>query len=151
MNSIPGGTNNQNGQFDFRNTSSGRTGLGIADMALGLFTNYAEIGERARTNWRALATDIFVQDSWRPTSDLTIEGGFRYALWQPWYSTTNNIANFDPRFYDKNERGGDQPRHGPHRLGPALQRHRPARRRFRRRGERPEGRERPGRSGALPR
>ena len=21
-------------------------------------------------------------------------------LWPPWYSTTNNIANFDPRFYD---------------------------------------------------
>ena len=100
VNSIPGGTNNQNGQFDFRNTSSGRTGLGIADMALGLFTNYAEIGERARTNWRALATDIFVQDSWRPNDKVTVEGGIRYALWPPWYSTTNNIANFDPRFYD---------------------------------------------------
>ena len=36
-------------------------------MALGLFTNYAEIGERAFTKWRALATDIFVQDSWKPT------------------------------------------------------------------------------------
>jgi hypothetical protein len=24
----------------------------------------------------------------------------RYVLWPPWYSTTNNIANFDPRFYD---------------------------------------------------
>ena len=100
VNSIPGGTNNQNGQFDFRDGGSGRTGIGIADMALGLFTNYAEIGQRARTNWRALATDIFVQDSWRPTDKLTIEGGFRYALWPPWYSTTNNIANFDPRFYD---------------------------------------------------
>jgi hypothetical protein len=30
---------------------------------------------------------------------VTVEGGFRYALWPPWYSTTNNIANFDPRFY----------------------------------------------------
>jgi hypothetical protein len=99
VNSIPGGTNNQNGQFDFRNTSSGRSGLGIADMALGLFTNYAEIGQRARTNWRALATDFFVQDSWRPSEKVTVEGGFRYAIWPPWYSTTNNIANFDPRFY----------------------------------------------------
>ena len=69
-------------------------------MALGVFTNYAEIGERARTNWRALATDIFVQDSWRPNEKVTVEGGFRYAIWPPWYSTTNNIANFDPRFYD---------------------------------------------------
>ena len=100
VNSIPGGTNNQNGQFDFRDGGSGRTSVGLANMALGLFTNYAEIGERARTNWRALAADFFVQDSWRPTDKLTIEGGVRYALWPPWYSTTNNIANFDPRFYD---------------------------------------------------
>jgi hypothetical protein len=97
---IPGGTNNQNGQFAFRNSGTARSGLGISDMALGLFTDYAELGQRAFTKWRSLATDFFLQDSWRPRADLTIEGGFRYALWPPWYSTTNNIANFDPRFYD---------------------------------------------------
>ena len=112
VNSIPGGTNNQNGQFDFRNASSGRSGVGIADMALGIFTNYAEIGERARTNWRALATDIFVQDSWRPNDKVTVEGGFRYAIWPPWYSTTNNIANFDPRFYDRNNQAVINPSTG---------------------------------------
>ena len=48
----------------------------------------------------SLATDLFIQDSWRPRSNLTIEGGLRYVIWPPWYSTTNNIANFDPRFYD---------------------------------------------------
>ena len=69
-------------------------------MALGLFTDYAELGQRAFTKWRSLATDIFVQDSWRPAANLTIEGGVRYVIWPPWYSTTNNIANFDPRFYD---------------------------------------------------
>lgn len=100
VNAIPGGTNNQNGQFAFRNSSTARTGLGIADMALGLYTDYAELGQRAFTKWRSLATDLFVQGSWKPRSDLTIEGGVRYALWPPWYSLTNNIANFDPRFYD---------------------------------------------------
>ena len=100
VNSIPGGTNNQNGQFDFRNSNAAGTGVGIGDMALGLFQNYAEIGQRAFTKWRALATDIFIQDSWKPSSKLTVEGGLRWALWPPWYSTTNNIANFDPRFYD---------------------------------------------------
>ena len=97
VNAIPGGTNNQNGQFEFRNSSSARSGIGISDMALGLFTNYAEIGQRAFTRWRALATDLFVQDSWRPSNNLTIEGGVRYVFWPPWYSTTNNIANFEPR------------------------------------------------------
>jgi hypothetical protein len=98
---IPGGTNNQNGQFQFSNSGSSRSGLGISDMALGLFTTYAEIGERAFTRWRSLATDLFIQDSWKPRSNLTIEGGVRYVLWPPWYSTTNNIANFEPQFYDK--------------------------------------------------
>ena len=43
-------------------------GLAIADAAMGLFQNYAEIGQRALTKWRALATDIYVQDSWRPAA-----------------------------------------------------------------------------------
>ncbi len=80
VHSIPGGTNNQNGQFEFRNGGANRTGVGIADLALGLFTNYAEIGERAFTKWRSLATDVFVQDSWKPTADLTVEGGVRWVL-----------------------------------------------------------------------
>ncbi|MPZ17431.1 MAG: TonB-dependent receptor [Luteitalea sp.] len=97
---IPGGTNNQNGRFEFRDDRASGTGLAISDMGLGLFTNYAELGERAFTKWRALATDFFIQDSWRPTSQLTIEGGMRWVVWPPWHSTTNNIANFDPRFFD---------------------------------------------------
>jgi hypothetical protein len=100
VNSIPGGTNNQNGQFDFQNSNPVGSGLSISDMALGLFNNYAELGQRAFTKWRSLGTDIFVQDSWKPSSNLTIEGGVRWAIWPPWYSTTNNIANFDPRFYN---------------------------------------------------
>ena len=68
---------------------------------MGLFTNYAELGQRNFTKWRSLATDLFVQDSWKPSSALTIEGGVRWVYWPPWYSTTNNIANFDPRFYDR--------------------------------------------------
>ncbi len=100
---IPGGTNNQNGRFEFldgRTASAGGTGVGVANAAMGLFSSYAELGERAFTKWRALATDIFFQDSWRPTGKLTLEGGFRWVFWPPWYSTTNNIANFDERFYD---------------------------------------------------
>ena len=53
------------------------TGLAIANVALGLFNNYAEIGERALTKWRSLATDIFLQDSWKPTSKLT------HRRWHP--------------------------------------------------------------------
>ena len=65
---IPGGTNNQNGRFEFLDNRAGGTGLAIANVALGLYSNYAELGQRALTKWRALATDFFVQDSWKPSS-----------------------------------------------------------------------------------
>ena len=46
-------------------TAGGGTGLAVANAAMGLFTNYGEIGNRSKTDWRALAIDAFVQDSWR--------------------------------------------------------------------------------------
>ena len=98
---IPGSTNNQNGRFEFLDNRAGGTGLAVANAAMGLFSNYAEIGQRAFTKWRALATDVFIQDSWKPASNLTIEGGIRWAFWPPWHSLTNNIANFEPQLYDK--------------------------------------------------
>ena len=101
---IPGSTNNQNGRFQFPNDTAGvnSTGVGIANAALGMFNSYAEIGQRALTKYRSLATDVFFQDSWRPTSKLTVEGGVRWSYWPPWYSTTNNMATFDPAAYNRN-------------------------------------------------
>ena len=98
----------------------------MSNIALGLFSNYAELGQRNFTAWRSLATDLFIQDSWKPTAKLTLEGGFRYAYWPPWQSTTNNIANFDPRFYDAANAGGHRSRHRPAGQRSALQRHRAA-------------------------
>ena len=100
VNSIPGGTNNQNGQFIF--TTARRRGQGLASRTW----HWASSPTTPRSasarspSGASLATDIFVQDSWKPTSNLTVEGGVRWAIWPPWYSKTNNIANFDPRFYD---------------------------------------------------
>jgi hypothetical protein len=102
VNATPGGTNNQNGAFTFTDTRAGGTGLSISNVALGLFSNYAELGQRNFTQWRSLATDAFIQDSWKPRTNLTIEGGVRWVYWPPWYSTTNNISSFMESFYDRN-------------------------------------------------
>src|SRR5690606_37129048 len=61
VSAIPGSTNNQNGRFEFLDNRAGGTGVGIANMALGLFSNYAELGQRNFTKWRSLATDLFIQ------------------------------------------------------------------------------------------
>jgi hypothetical protein len=100
VNAQPGDTNNQNGRFEFTDSRAGGTGLAVANAAMGLFTNYGEIGQRSLTKWRALAMDAFVQDSWKPTDKLTVEGGVRYVLWPPWYALLNNAAMFNPAFYD---------------------------------------------------
>src|SRR5207244_10822741 len=97
----PESTNNHHARCECRHNRSAGTGLAVANVAIGLFSNYAEIGQRAFTKWRSLATDLFVQDSWRPASNLTIEGGIRWVYWPPWHSTTNNIANFEPQFYNR--------------------------------------------------
>jgi hypothetical protein len=97
---LPGDTNNQNGRFEFRDDRQAGTGLAIANAAMGLFTNYAEIGQRSLTKWRALGLDLFVQDNWRASDDLTIDYGVRWSLWPPWHAQLNNAAMFDPEFYD---------------------------------------------------
>jgi hypothetical protein len=109
----PGDTNNQNGRFEFRDTSTpGGTNVAIANAAMGRFTNYGEIGTRSKTDWRALAIDAFVQDSWKARSDLTVEYGVRYAYWPPWHAQLNNIAMFDPRYYDPRVAAVIDPRTG---------------------------------------
>jgi hypothetical protein len=111
---IPGSTNNQNGRFQFTNDAAGAnsTGLGIANAALGMFNSYAEIGQRALTKYRSLSTDLFFQDSWRPTNKLTVEGGVRWSYWPPWYASNNAMATFDPAAYDTSNEAVINPANG---------------------------------------
>ncbi len=77
---VPGGASNQNGTFTF---TDGRTGLGatsgvgIANLALGLADSYTEIGPRALTIWRGAMFEEFAQDSWKVTSKLHVDYGIR--------------------------------------------------------------------------
>ena len=109
---LPGDTNNQNGRFEFNDGRTGGTGVAVANAAMGLFTNYGEIGQRSKTDWRALAVDAFVQDSWKARDNLTIEGGFRYVYWPPWHAKLNNAAMFNPEFYDPSRAVRVDPRTG---------------------------------------
>jgi len=97
---VPGGTNNQNGRFEFRNTQSGGTGLDIANAALGIFNSYAEIDNRSYTPYRGHMYEWFIQDGWKVNEKTRLELGLRHTIIQPYYSLWRNMVVFDQRFYD---------------------------------------------------
>ena len=94
---VPGGTNNQNGRFEFDNSGAG---VAIANVALGRFARYAELGTRAYTPYRAHMFEWFAQDSWKVKPNLRLEFGLRHSIIQPYYSLWRNMAVFDTKFYD---------------------------------------------------
>ena len=97
---VPGGTNNQNGRFEFTDARTGGSGLGIANAALGLFTTYAEIGVRSFTPYRGQMYEWFAQDGWKVTPKLRLEYGLRHSIIKPYYSLWRNLDVFDSTFYD---------------------------------------------------
>ncbi|MDX2149099.1 MAG: carboxypeptidase regulatory-like domain-containing protein [Bryobacteraceae bacterium] len=102
---VPGGTNNQNGRFVFNDVRPGGaagTGTGLANVAMGLFSTYAEIGPRSYTPYRGQMLEFFGQDSWRVNEKLKLELGFR-STWQTGYyqSLWGNMAYFDPAAYSQ--------------------------------------------------
>lgn len=98
---VPGGTNNQNGRFEFTNARPNATGLAISNAALGLFDRYAEIGTRAYTPYRSQMFEWFAQDSWKASDKLRIEMGLRWTYMTPYYySLWGNMAVFDPTRYN---------------------------------------------------
>jgi hypothetical protein len=99
----PGGGvgNNLNGTFEFAASASNTntTGSPLADALLGNFDDYSELGWRNQTPWRAHQVGFFGQDSWKITPRLTIQGGMRWDVFQPYDSKWNNFAMFQPFAY----------------------------------------------------
>jgi hypothetical protein len=103
VNGVPGGTNNQNGRFQFSDSRTGggaTSGVGVANAALGLFDTYAEIGQRAYTPFRGSMWEMYAQDSWKVTNHVTLEYGARYTINIPFSAMWRNMDTFDPAFYN---------------------------------------------------
>ncbi len=112
---VPGGSNNQNGRFVFDDTRAGAatTGLAIGNGAMGLFTTYAEIGQRSFTPYRSHMFDWFAQDSWKASPKLRLEVGVRHTLMTPYfYSLWGNMVFFDPKRYDPGKAVVQDPKTG---------------------------------------
>ncbi len=103
VNSTPGSTNNQNGQFAFQDGAQGgvpTSGAAVANAALGQFYSYGEIGQKSYTLFRTNSYEAFAQDSWRATAKLLLEYGVRYAVNPPFYASWGNQSVFDPRSWN---------------------------------------------------
>jgi predicted heme/steroid binding protein len=102
VSACPTCTNNQNGQFSFTDTRSNRPGTGnaMANVALGLFDSYSELGQRAYTIFRGSMYEAFAKDTWKASQKLTIDYGVRYSVIVPYKALWGNMIVFDPTIYD---------------------------------------------------
>ena len=99
-NTRPGTTNNQNGLFRFTDGRAGGSTVAVANMALGLFDTYGEIGTRSYTPFRGNMFEFFAQDQWRMNSKLVLEYGVRYSIMNPYHSLWGNQSFFSPKDYN---------------------------------------------------
>jgi Carboxypeptidase regulatory-like domain len=93
---------NLNGAFRFAASSSvnpATTGAPLADVFLGNFDDYQELGFRNRTPWSGNQYGLFAQDTWKATPRLTISGGLRWDYYAPYSSKYCNWSTFAPFFY----------------------------------------------------
>ena len=100
---MPGGSNNQNGTFTFTDARTGlgaTSGIGMANLALGLADSYTEIGPRALTIWRGLMLEEFAQDSWKVTAKLHLDYGVRVTTIQGFHALWGNADYFDGALYN---------------------------------------------------
>ncbi|MGH9585075.1 MAG: TonB-dependent receptor domain-containing protein, partial [Bryobacteraceae bacterium] len=101
VNTVPGGSSNQNGTFTFTDAGTGRTsGVGMANLAMGAADSYTEIGPRAFTIWRAPAFEEFAQDSWQITPKFHLNYGIRLTTIVPYKALWGNADYFDGNLYN---------------------------------------------------
>jgi hypothetical protein len=102
VSTVPGGANNQNGNFamsDARSGLGGTSGVALANLALGLADSYTEIGPKSYTVWRGQSYEFFAQDSWQVNARLHLDVGLRYTALTPYKAAWGNAAFFDPGSY----------------------------------------------------
>ncbi|HEV7645872.1 MAG TPA: TonB-dependent receptor [Pyrinomonadaceae bacterium] len=78
----------------------GSTGQAFGDALLGNFRTYSEFSADPTAHFRFQQYDAFVTDSWRITKRLSVEIGARFQFGTPFYTSENNLTNFDPALYD---------------------------------------------------
>jgi hypothetical protein len=101
-------SNETQGRFVF-NVGGGRTAFqnfltGNRDGLCGTPCTYAESEIDITNTLRFQRYEMFVQDTWRIRSNITLDYGVRYALYPQIIDKNNVLTNFVPGLYDVNRR-----------------------------------------------
>jgi len=95
------------GSFSFNGTStldprpasamnpSPSVGIGYADLLLGDVSNYSN-SISPLTGSRLKSTQVFFQDDYKASSNLTLNLGLRYEIQPGWKEAHNELSDFDP-------------------------------------------------------
>ncbi len=95
------GSQDYAGQYNFGHSGDNpiSTGNGYANALLGVFTSYNERNERIDRDERHWYGGFYAQDSWRLTSRLTLDYGFRMEHHGAVYEARDENSGFDPALW----------------------------------------------------
>jgi len=86
-----------NGTFNF---TGAETGSDFVDFLIGAPSAYTQ-GEELPLHTRTRYLGLYAQDSWRATSDLTINYGLRWDVTSPWYEANGQLETIVPGLQSK--------------------------------------------------
>jgi hypothetical protein len=91
-----------NGSFDFAQNANNplNGGHAYANALFGVFNAYSEASARPFLHYRVSNVEWFAQDNWKINRRLVLDYGVRFALVLPLYERDDQVAAFDPLFFN---------------------------------------------------
>jgi Carboxypeptidase regulatory-like domain len=87
-----------NGSISFANDTNNPldTTFGFSNAAVGVFTSYQQQSRFGEGAYTAINHEMYVQDNWKVTSNLTLDYGLRFVHQVPQYDAYLKASNFLP-------------------------------------------------------
>ncbi|WP_158941593.1 carboxypeptidase regulatory-like domain-containing protein [Granulicella sp. S190] len=89
-------TGNNQGTFNFSNSSAVTTGNAFADLLTGQVAKFSQTSAQPKYYNRYKIVEPYIQDNWRITQKLTLNMGLRLSLFGTYHDISNQSGNFEP-------------------------------------------------------
>jgi len=87
---------NNQGTFNFSNSSAVTTGNAFADLLTGQVAKFSQTSAQPKYYNRYKIVEPYVQDNWHVTPKLTLNLGLRLSLFGTYHDISNQSGNFEP-------------------------------------------------------